>query len=270
VGVSQHRDEHLDLCAAYVLGCLDEADRSRLESHLAEACPVCEGALRDFGASAVLLAASAPPALPSPAIKARVLAAVRADAGAEGGRAKEGRILPTKKRWAPPQLGWALAACFLLATGILLTTTTRLRKDLNHARDQVQNLTRDLDAERRWAAVLASPGARTASFSLTPAGEAELRARATVDPETHRAILVFQNFKAPSGRDYELWALRGNTPVSLGLIRPDPSGRAVLRIEDIGDPAGLTAFAISLEPQGGAPTRNEPTGPIVMIGSLGG
>jgi len=66
VGVSQHRDEHLDLCAAYVLGCLDEADRSRLEAHLAEACPVCEGALRDFGGSAVLLAASVPPALPSP------------------------------------------------------------------------------------------------------------------------------------------------------------------------------------------------------------
>ena len=269
--MSQHRDEHLDLCAASVLGCLDEADRSRLEAHLAEACPVCEGALRDFSGSAVLLAASAPPASPSPALKLRVLAAVRDETGVEDEPAKEGRIIPMRNRWAPLlRMGWALAACFILATGILLTTTNRLRQELKLARDQVGSLSRDLDSERRWAAVLASPGARTASFSLTPAGMAELRARATVDPESRKALLVFQNFKAPSGRDYELWALRGNTPVSLGLIRPDPSGRAVLRIEDIGDPATLTAFAISLEPLGGSPARIEPTGPIFMIGALGG
>ena len=267
--MSQHRDEHLDLCAAYALGCLDEADRSRLEAHLSEPCDLCARALRDFGDSAVLLAASVPPALPGPALKSRVMAAV--GAGVEGGPPKEGRIIPMRSRWAPlRRLGWALAACLLLATAILLTTTNHLRRELKRARDQAQSLSRDLDAERRWAAVLASPSARAASFSLTPAGEAELRARATVDPETHRAILVFENFKAPSGRDYELWALRGNTPVSLGLIRSEPGGRVVLRIEDIGDPATLTAFAVSLEPEGGSPTPNEPSGPIVMIGSLGG
>ncbi|HZE18603.1 MAG TPA: anti-sigma factor [Candidatus Angelobacter sp.] len=269
--MSQHREEHLDLCAAHVLGCLDEADRSRLEAHLAEACPVCERALRDFCGSAVLLAASAPPAVVSPALKSKVLAAARAGTGVEGGRAKEGRIVPVRKRWAPPaRLGWALAACFILATGILVVATSRLRQDMKRARGQVQTLTRDLDTERHWAAMLASPRARTASFSLTPAGEAALRARATVDPETHRAILVFQNFKAPSGHDYELWTLRGNTPASLGLIRSEPGGRVVLRIEDIGNPDSLTAFAISLEPEGGSPTPGEPTGPIVMIGSLGG
>ena len=168
------------------------------------------------------------------------------------------------------RLGWALAACFILVSGILVTTMNRLRNELARAHDQVTALSRDLEVERRWAAVLAAPGARVATFSLTPAGQAELRARATVDPNTRRALLVFENFKAPSGHDYELWALRGNTPWALGLIRPDASGRAVLRIEDVGDFSALNAFAVSLEPEGGAPTPNAPTGPVVMIAGMGG
>jgi hypothetical protein len=182
-----------------------------------------------------------------------------------------GPALATKPRWTTLlRLGWALAACFILVTGILVGTTNRLREQVGRARDQVSTLSRDLDAERRWAAVLAAPGARVASFTLTPAGQADLRARATVDPATRRALLVFENFTAPSGHDYELWALRGNTPQALGLIRPDASGRAVLRIEDAGDASSLSAFAVSLEPAGGAPTPNAPTGPVVMIGALGG
>jgi hypothetical protein len=186
-----------------------------------------------------------------------------------------------------PWLGWGVAAFFIGATFVLLTTTNRARNELRRAEDRVATLTRGLDAERRWTVALAAPGVRTASFTLTPSGDAGLRARATVDPETRRALLVFQNFKAPGGRDYQLWALRGNTPVALGLIRADSSGRAVLRVQDIGDPATLSAFAISLEPEGGAPparapsedastpapelpATREPTGPIVMIGSLGG
>jgi anti-sigma-K factor RskA len=43
-----------------------------------------------------------------------------------------------------------------------------------------------------------------------------------------------------------------------------------MRIEDVGDPDDLTAFAISLEAEGGTSAPSEPTGPIVMIGSLGG
>ena len=169
-----------------------------------------------------------------------------------------------------PRLGWALAACFIIVTAVLVFTTNRLRGELAGSQAQVASLTRDLEIERSWAAVVAAPGARATSFSLTPDGAAELRARATYDPGTRRAVLVFENFKAMAGRDYQLWALRGNTPAALGLIRGDESGRAVMRVEEVGDPATLTAFAISLEPSGGSPTPNGPTGPLVMLAGIGG
>jgi len=141
---------------------------------------------------------------------------------------------------------------------------------------------RDLAAERRWSTILSSTSMRTASFTLTPDADAGLRARAVMDPVSRRAVLVLEKFRAPGGKSYELWALHGNTPVALGRIQTDARGNAVLRIQDVGDPADLSAFAISLEPDVGsgaspAPAvgaaapgaAREPTGPIVMIGSLG-
>jgi hypothetical protein len=197
-------------------------------------------------------------------------------------------------RFSPPLIaGWALAACLLVATVILLAKASRLRSELARTNVRVANLSLAIESERSWAVALATPGVLTASFTLTPSGDTALRARATVDPATRRALLVFQNFKTPSGHVYELWALRGNTPISLGSIRPDSNGRAVIRVPDMGDTATLTAFAISLEPETAAPSApapdkpapdasapstvepdaadlKEPTGPIVMIGSLGG
>src|SRR5467141_348591 len=145
------------------------------------------------------------------------------------------------------RMGWALAVWFIILTGILLTHTNRLSRALARSRDQVTILSRDLAAERRWSTILSSTSMRTASFTLTPDADAGLRARAVMDPVSRRAVLVLENFRAPGGKSYELWALHGNTPVALGRIQTDARGNAVLRIQDVGDPADLSAFAISLE-----------------------
>ena len=80
---------------------------------------------------------------------------------------------------------------------------------------------------------------------------------------------MFEHVTAPTGRDYELWGLHPSGPRSLGLLHPDARGRAVVRLEDAGDPATLQAFAISLEPAGGSPDPAAPSGPVVMVGKLG-
>src|SRR5262245_40267332 len=260
MGVSEHREEHLDLCAAYALGTLDEAGRRQLEAHLAEGCPQCEAALQDFGAATVMLAASAPQAQPSAALKGKVMAAVRT-AGAPGGSAapapERRHVVPMRPRMMPTfaSWGWAAAAAALaIATGISWNTASRLRTELAANRDRLQQLEQQIADERKWASVLNAPQAKVVELAATPDGAADLKARATYDPETQRAVLVFDNFKAPTGRDYELWAIRGATPApaSLGLIKADETGHAILRLENVGDPATLGAFAVSLEKQGGS------------------
>ena len=165
------------------------------------------------------------------------------------------------------RLGWALAAFFVLLWGILLTETNHLRGEVARSRDRITELSKNLASERRWSVMLSSPTMRTAAFTPTPDADPALRARAIVDPVTRRAVVVLENFVAPEGRVYELWALHGNTPQSLGRVASDARGHAVIRVDNVGDPDDLSAFTISLEDTAAA--SREPAGTIVMIGSLG-
>jgi anti-sigma-K factor RskA len=271
-----HRAEHLDLCAGYVLGNLSEADLRILERHLDEGCPDCERALAELGDASVLLAASAPPARPSEALKRRVLAGLRDARTAEPGAARPSHRraiveYPRRPAFGFTSWAWAAAAAALaIATGLSWNTATRLRSELDASRQRLTELEQRLEEERRWAAVLGSPDARVAELTLTPQGIAQLRARATYDPRTRSAVIVVDNFQAPAGNDYELWAMRPQGVASLGLIKTDESGHGVIRLENVGGPAEVAGFAISLEPAGGSPNKSAPSGPVVMAGRLGG
>ena len=275
--MSEHREEHLDLCAAYALGSLDEADRKRLDEHLAGGCRVCEAALGDFSAATVLLAASTPPVRPPAALRERVLAAVAAAGAPDLAEAPKptdarGRVVALKPRRPSPWVWtWAAAAAALAVTSALLwNEASQLRARIETSNRQLGELTSRLSEQQRLNEVLSAPGARVAVLELTPAGAQALRARATYDPTTRNAVVVFENFTPPSGHDYELWAIRGASPASLGVIQVDEAGRAVVRLENVGDPTTLNAFAVSLEPKGGSPNPTAPSGPVVMLGKLGG
>jgi len=270
MGVSAHRDEHLELCAALALGAIDERDRRELEAHLAAGCPECSRELSRLSDDVRTLAASAPPVAPPPAVRARVLAAVRSRAPAE--RPARGRVvaLEPRRRIAIATWAWAAAAAVLaVSTVVLWRVGEDLRARLDESRGQMAKLQTDLDEARRWAALLDSPEARLVELLPTPAAGLP-RARALYDPAARRAVLVFDSFAAPPGSDYELWAIRGDGPASLGLIRADASGRAVVRVHDVGDPASLQAFAVSLERAGGSTNPRQPQGPVVMVGGVGG
>ena len=280
--MSVHREEYLDLCAALALGALDDPDSSGLEQHLAEGCSECEAELKRLADAAVLLAAAAPPVAPPPALKVRVLERVRAEGARAPSRAEADatRVIPMRPRRQASisTWGWAAAAAVLAVTSIVTwRASERLRGELVSAqqqleaqRQQLAEKQQQLDEAQRWSALLEGEGTRVVDLQLTPQGSAILRARAVYDPRTHRAVIVFTNFTPPSGADYQLWALRGGHPESLGLIRSDATGRAVVKLPDLGDATGLDAFAVSLEKTGGSTSPAGPEGPVVMVGKLGG
>jgi anti-sigma-K factor RskA len=281
VGVSAEHESYLESCAAYALGGLDEADRVRFEEHLSAGCAECEAALADYAAATVLLAASAPEAAPPPGLRARVIKAALAARPAATverfpiPRTVEHPVLRRPSRWS-----WALAAAaVVLAVGAgvvwmtnadLRTEVARLGEELRVARERIATLELQSVEENRWARVLTSPNARVATLVPTPDAETTLKGRAIYDPSTRAAVVVLENVNIPSNRTYQLWAIRGGTPASLGLIRADKSGLAVMRVPDAGESTSLGAFAISLEPAGGSPNPAAPSGPVVMLGKLGG
>jgi anti-sigma-K factor RskA len=86
-------------------------------------------------------------------------------------------------------------------------------------------------------------------------------------PDQLRVRMV-KPWKAAPGKDLELWVLpKEGAPRSLGLI-VNAMGDTLIRI----DPADArvrdaTALAVSLEPQGGSPTKL-PTGPVLCSGPI--
>jgi anti-sigma-K factor RskA len=269
--VSRHLEEHVDLCASYALGCLDAPDRERLEAHLAGGCAACEVALREFGDAVTSLAASAPPVAPPPALRERVLAAARSETVRP---APAGVTAIESRRSITPWLGWIAAAASLAFALWSQRTATQLRSGLEQQRTRVVALEQEraaleerLAESRRWVGIAAATNTHVAQLQPTPDGDPSLHGRAFLDATTQRAAFAFDNLTPPAGRDYQLWSIRGGKPESLGVLHADPGGDAFVEL-DVGDPAALQGFAVSLEPAGGSPTPNSPSGPVVMLAQL--
>lgn len=82
----------------------------------------------------------------------------------------------------------------------------------------------------------------------------------------HLAVRAGATASAPTGRDYELWALpKAGKPVSLGVLpyRQGVSERALNAIQQQAL-AGAAQLAVSVEPPGGSPT-GQPTGAVVFV-----
>jgi len=272
--VSAHQPEHLDLAAAWVLGVLDETERREFEAHLAT-CDVCTAELARLSEGARVLAASSAPAVPAATLRPRVLAHVREQMAKEitkpSAAVGPARVTPMPDRRGAPWLAWGLAAAaaVMAVTSMgLWQTEQRLRRELATLERTRADLARQLEEERRWMALLDSPQAKVVDFAPTPQGAQLPHVRATWDPASRRAVLVFDQLSAPAGQDFELWGIHPSGPKSLGLVRSDASGRAVVRLADVGDSATLQAFAISLERQGGSGDPNAPAGPVVLVANL--
>jgi len=269
MGMSPHKDEHLDLCAGYVLGNLAEDERRALEGHLEEGCAVCEVEINRLGRGAWAFAAATPRLLEPSSIRARVLDTVRREYGQKEGRAGSRAAFP--RRQVVRALGWLAAAAAVVFAVLAYAEwqqATRLSRDLAGSRENASNLSREVQSAREWAALATSPQTRVIDLKPTPNGSAQLHARVTYDPSTRRGILSVAGFEAPPDKDYQLWALTKSGPASLGLVRADPAGRALIQLSNAGDPFTLAAFAVSLENAGGAPTPTAPAGLLVMIGKV--
>jgi anti-sigma-K factor RskA len=272
--VSAHRDEHLELAAGWLVGALSDADAREFETHLGSGCEICRREIERLAGAVVGLAASAPPARPSAAVRGRVLAIARDEAA---GRASAGppaaapaRVLRMPPRRAAFTWAWAAAAAFAIASLGGWWTSARLQREAVSLRERLATTEKQLAEERDLLAVIRSPDARQVELATTPDAAAALKARATFDPRTRTAVFVFQGLTPTPDHDFQLWALRGAQVASLGVIHTDESGAAIVKVEVAGDPASLDAFALSFEKKGGSSSDTAPQGPVVMVGKLGG
>ncbi len=181
-------------------------------------------------------AASGP--VPSPALRDRILADVRAEPPQN-----VVSFEPRRGRRLTPVLGAvaAVAAVVALALGLWGSSVS---SDLDETRAA-------LARERAAAAIVADPSSRTVDL-------ASGTGRLVVGARRASALVLSDLGKAPSGKTYQAWIIEGDNPISAGVF-PGEDGLDVVLLD--GDVAEGEVVAVTVEQAGGAETPSLP--PIV-------
>ena len=211
--------------APYVLGALEPAEARAFAHHLGS-CAVCRDEVAALARVLDVLPESAPRYEVSPALRRRVMHAVRSEppnVSVVGAR-RPGRPWPTPRaKFALPRLGVAAA----LAFGVLLAIVLTARP--------------------------AGPTTRVLSASV---GHAQVQIAGG-----HGELIVDHLPPAPPGRVYELWLQRGTrAPAPSTLFAVTSRGTAVLGVP--GSLTGITRVLVTVEPSGGS---RAPTTPAVIV-----
>ena len=283
-----HEDIQADL-PLLALDSLDAEERRLVEAHLAEGCESCGRELqawREVVGMVPLEAAGEPPA----DLKAKLLARVRADAGAAPGGTPPGTVARRRIGWAAPL---AAAALLLLAVATVRELGWRaeqarqtqllasLQQELDAARGDLSKVSAALAArESDLTALRAALASAQESLSIVQARGLSLVAlRETKDapPATGHVLLsepagraLFYAFDLPSvpaDKTYELWWItEKDGPVQAGLFHPDARGLGRVEATLPSGAGAIQAAAVTVEQAGGVP---KPQGPMVLLGKVG-
>jgi anti-sigma-K factor RskA len=234
-------DPRLEEAVAFALGSLDPEQADDFKEHL-KTCKRCQEELRWLAPAVRALPEAVEPQAPPPAVKARLMAEVRADAEAEERRVKAeerqeraaagggfsawlGGLRVGSLTWKPIA-GLALVI-LVVAGGIGYAVGTGGGNDQTH--------TWELKAEEN------------AGIAATVVREGE-------KGEIHLAGLK----QLPKGKVLEAWVEReGKVEPVPALFAPDKAGNASTTIENMED---VTIVMVTREPEGGSktPTEKEP------------
>ena len=224
-----------ELTAAYALDALDPEERLEYETHLRD-CEACQDELASLASVTEALAVAASGPAPRLELRDRVLSAARAEPQT---------VVPLEPRRqrAFPALAAvaAVAAVVALAIGIW---ASQLSGDLDDARTALEN-------QRRAAAVLADPDARTIALAT---GEGRL----VVGADGQAALVLGAIGPAPAGKTYEMWVVEGDFAAPAGLFAGEPDADLVAVEGTVGEG---DVVAVTIEDKGGAET---PTLPLVV------
>lgn len=119
------------------------------------------------------------------------------------------------------------------------------------------------------AVLLARAPEGTAVDYVATLSDEQARAALVLTGDSRRGWLdvrAVDKLQVPNEKTLQLWAIsRQGAPRSLGILPNNRSARLALDARAIGSDVAL--LAISLEPKGGSPDPNAPTGPVLYKGS---
>lgn len=240
-----------ELAAGHALGALSDADERRFRDALAahpEWRAIADDDLDTASALADALEDVTPPAAAREQLLARIASTPQTAEPPSGGapaEPAEPQSRPERARWG--RMLFALAAGLALLAGAGVATTAIVA--------QLQ----------RPASVVALDEIRSAPDAEQTEVRLESGATATAhwSGELGKAVLVASGLDdLGEDRTYELWFVRGETPIPAGVFDADDGDATALL--DVPMHAG-DVIAVTVEQAGGSPTGAPTTEPIIVI-----
>jgi len=270
--------ERREQASAYVLGALDESERSEFELAL-QSSEELRQEVAELRVAAAHMALAAASVSPPPGLRDRIMAeahSVRPIAPRlpETERKESRPASPVSARSPSPArrpslgiLPWIAAAASLVGVLVMRSRyveADRARGSLAAVSDSLRGA---LAARDSLIGTLLAPDVET--IKLSAAGRPP-SARMFWNRASNQVILVaFSLPPAAPGRTYQLWGIapgKGQAPVSLGTFNTAANGEARMTVTV---PAGLqiSVGAVTDEPAGGSP---QPTTTPFLVGQLAG
>ncbi len=264
-------EEDIDLLA---LDLLEKEDCGALQAHLEE-CASCRTRFDEARSLAALLAFSAPPAEPPGRVRRKLLADLRARNGAEqpatvtsirSGSDREYReTRPHTGSWNWSNLGWAVAVLVILAvTATLSEQYRRAENEVHSLQAEIASKQGELDRARGVVDLLHSTDTVRVKLMSGTAPWPWPEGKVYYHPKKGLLFMAQNLPPVEAGQVYQLWYVpKEGSPLSAGVFSPDMHGNATLMTPPSAKITAPKAFAVTLEPAGGAPA---PTGPEVLSG----
>jgi hypothetical protein len=276
-------DELSEQLTLYALGALEGVLPEEWETHLATGCRVCQQELVEIRSTLAWLAYNVPLISPPAHLKARLFERVRASSAtldepvprSPAGFSSEGiRLRAAARKFTssivPPSSqfwGWRIGSAFAIAAVVvgLAIDIGFLLRTIEAQKAQVAALKAELAHQQPILALLESPQVHIVVMNgrqPSPQGHGKIM----WDSARKKALLYITNLPpAPKDKDYQLWQIVNDKPMSAGVFNLSTKGDGFFHVEpvDVNDLKQINAFAVTLEPKGGVP---QPTGPIYLLG----
>lgn len=260
-----------ELCALYVLGGLDDADRQAFEEHLAT-CPDCQAELARLKPIADAMLYDFDDVVPPPGMRDRVLTAVFAGGshvetgpretlesgaqtvdhvgmeGKDSDRAEKAELVqPAVETWSAHRERRRMRAWWMAPWAALVLVAAGLGWSLHRASPSVI-------------------GEVKTAVQLAPtAGMGSAQMWVIESPQGKEMLIRFHGLKKPVGSQvYQVWVIHdGQPPESAGVFLPDAQGNAVFASLMPNEPVNVVA--VTLEPKA---IDSRPLGTMVFKAQL--
>tara|TARA_R110002096_G_scaffold329006_6_gene523095 strand:+ start:63112 stop:63906 length:795 start_codon:yes stop_codon:yes gene_type:complete len=254
-----------ELCTGYVLNALTNDENSEFLSLLESASEEQNQLFEDMKIIASEMALLATQQQPSEHIKEQFLQMAWASVNSKHGA--NVHYLP-RFRFAA-----AASVVFMMLSLGLFFFNQNLKNDLTNSSDllaqrdvTIRELKTEIDQKSELLAILEARDVDLIlmdGLDVNPTGYGKV----VWDKDNGQALLQVANLpNVPLSKDYQLWFVVNNQPISAGVFAVNNSEKDnFFKIEQFQQSASDGAFAITLEPEGGSP---QPTGDMYLLGSM--